>query len=123
MISISIEKCIHSKHVNIPMKWIVFIFFVCFAFFKLQCHITSHTIQLVVRIERKMKLIVLLIFAISLENVYGWRTFWKGHRRGGNLIAPHGNLSRAHLPPDQWFDQKLDHFTPTNNELWKQVTA
>lgn len=24
------------------------------------------------------------------------------------------------LPPDEWFDQKLDHFDPTSNATWKQ---
>lgn len=70
-----------------------------------------------------MRLFILLICVILLENAYGWHTFWKGHRKGGNLIAPHSNLSRNALPPDQWFDQKLDHFTSTNNQLWKQVIA
>lgn len=25
------------------------------------------------------------------------------------------------LPPDQWFEQKLDHFDPTNKKTWLQV--
>lgn len=69
----------------------------------------------------EMKVLVFCIFLISLENAFGWRIFWKGHRKGGNLIAPHVNVSREELPPDQWFDQKLDHFGDSNNELWKQV--
>lgn len=64
---------------------------------------------------------ILVIFLISLENANAWKLFSKGHRSGGNLIAPHKNVSREQLPPDQWFDQKLDHFSDNNNELWKQV--
>lgn len=70
---------------------------------------------------KHMDLFILLIFSISLENAYGWRVFSKGHRSGGNLIAPFKNVSREQLPPDQWFHQKLDHFDDSNNELWKQV--
>lgn len=66
-------------------------------------------------------LLVLPILLISLESVWGWRVFWKGRRDGGNLITPPINVSAAELPPDQWFDQKLDHFNESNNELWKQV--
>lgn len=66
-------------------------------------------------------LLALPILLFFLENVCSWRTFWKGRRDGGNLIAPPINVSTDQLPPDQWFDQKLDHFTESNNGLWKQV--
>lgn len=66
-------------------------------------------------------LLVLPILLISLGNVWCWRVFWKGRRDGGNLIAPPVNVTAEELPPDQWFDQKLDHFDESNNELWKQV--
>uniref|UniRef100_A0A224XNZ5 Putative serine protease n=1 Tax=Panstrongylus lignarius TaxID=156445 RepID=A0A224XNZ5_9HEMI len=36
-----------------------------------------------------------------------------------HLSDPHV-LKRVHLPPDQWFEQKLDHFDPTNTRTWKQ---
>lgn len=68
----------------------------------------------------KIQLVLPILFLL-LENVLSWRTFWKGRRDGGNLIAPPINVSAEELPPDQWFDQKLDHFTQTNNKLWKQV--
>lgn len=74
-------------------------------------------------VSNGLKFCVLLIVVISLQNAEAWRTFWKGRRSGGNLGAPHANVTRAELPPDQWFDQKLDHFTESNNELWKQVIA
>lgn len=68
-------------------------------------------------------LINLLVSILTLENVHGWRIFWKGRLDGGNLANPHVNLRREQLPPDQWFDQKLDHFDDSNTELWKQVNA
>lgn len=68
-----------------------------------------------------LNVLILVILLISVENANGWRFFSKGHRKGGNLISPHQNVSREQLPPDQWFDQKLDHFSDNNNELWKQV--
>lgn len=74
-------------------------------------------------LKRMNILLVFLIFVISIENVWGWRTFWKGRRDGGNLVAPHQNIPREQLPPDQWFDQNLDHFTDKASELWQQVNA
>lgn len=67
-------------------------------------------------------LLVLPILLLFLDNAWSWRTFWKGRRDGGNLITPSINVSAEQLPPDQWFDQKLDHFTESNNVLWKQVS-
>lgn len=37
----------------------------------------------------------------------------------GEPPAPEVNFN---LPPDQWFNQFLDHFNPTNNVTWKQVS-
>lgn len=62
-------------------------------------------------------------FAI-IQSTFGFRTFWKGRRTGGNL----GGASRFSgtsaekiiLPPDEWFEQMLDHFNPTNVRTWKQ---
>lgn len=65
--------------------------------------------------------IVLLIFC--LQNVHGWRTFWKGHRRDGNLMHPPVNVTKDELPPDQWFTQKLDHFNESSVVSWKQVSS
>lgn len=70
-------------------------------------------------------LLVVIICATSIENALGWRTFWKGRRRDGNLHIDSAHqiaLQKGYsLPPDQWFDQKLDHFDQSNNKLWKQV--
>lgn len=65
--------------------------------------------------------VILLSFIIS--DVSGWRTFWKGRRSGGNLVHPEVNVTKNELPPDQWFEQKLDHFNESNKETWKQVSV
>lgn len=65
---------------------------------------------------------ILLIAFISLECIDGKRFFWKGRRDGGNLMPPPVNVSKELLPPDLWFDQKLDHFDANNNAQWKQVS-
>lgn len=70
----------------------------------------------------KVNFLIFVFFVISFGKTYGWRTFWKGHRDGGNLIPPHTTLDRDQLPPDQWFDQQLDHFNKNNDEIWKQVS-
>lgn len=63
-----------------------------------------------------------LIFCfVAVSEIEGWRTFWKGRRNGGNLAAPYSHLLRHELPPDQWFDQKLDHFSENDQLTWKQV--
>lgn len=62
-----------------------------------------------------------IILSILLENIHGWRTFWKGRRSGGNLVHPHVNVSQYQLPPDEWFEQRLDHFNESNKATWKQV--
>lgn len=74
-------------------------------------------------IRNKVNFAIFICFIVSIGNVNGWRTFWKGRRDGGNLIPPHMNLTRNQLPPDRWFDQKLDHFTENNDAIWKQVSS
>lgn len=51
------------------------------------------------------------------------RLFSHGRRFDGNLGDPskHQTLNSDLLPPDQWFQQNLDHFDPTNSKTWKQV--
>lgn len=72
-------------------------------------------------VRSKIFFAFLICFFVSVAEIEGWRTFWKGRRKGGNLAAPHSNLLREELPPDQWFDQKLDHFNGNNHLTWKQV--
>lgn len=66
-------------------------------------------------------LLAVIICGISIENALGWRTFWKGRRNDGNLHIDQQVSFQRNSPPAEWFDQKLDHFDQSNNELWKQV--
>lgn len=47
--------------------------------------------------------------------------FFRGRPRGkfGMLGTPHKSESDR-VPAQQWFVQKLDHFNPTDNRVWKQ---
>lgn len=48
------------------------------------------------------------------------KRFHLGRSRGGNLGAP-AVSERTELPPALWFEQKLDHSSPTDMRTWKQV--
>lgn len=71
-------------------------------------------------INKYVTFILLPILLIALDDVHGWRTFWKGRRDGGNLLSPPVEVG-AKLPPDQWFAQKLDHFDNNSASKWLQV--
>jgi len=45
--------------------------------------------------------------------------------RHGLLGLPAWNVSSLPmtLPDAQWYEQRLDHFDPTNSKTWKQVSA
>lgn len=66
----------------------------------------------------------LVIFFAIIQCSLGWRQFWKGRRTGGNLggaTTINGlNAENVDLPSDEWFEQMLDHFNPTNVDTWKQ---
>lgn len=72
-------------------------------------------------ISKNAVFLCLVIFAFSLENAGAWRTFWKGRRRDGNLKHPPVDHIGFTLPPDEWFEQKLDHLDESNEATWKQV--
>ena len=45
----------------------------------------------------------------------------KRFQRKHALVPPSGLLGAAHdLPADQWFEQELDHFHPSDGRTWKQ---
>ncbi|XP_018046479.1 PREDICTED: putative serine protease K12H4.7 [Atta colombica] len=48
-----------------------------------------------------------------------WRTFLRGRSKGGNLGNPILS-SETSLPEEQWFTQYLDHFNPTDINVWEQ---
>lgn len=63
-------------------------------------------------------------FFVLIQTTFGWRQFWKGRRSGGNLGGASGihglQGENVDLPEDEWFEQLLDHFNPTNAATWKQ---
>lgn len=64
------------------------------------------------------------VFLAIIHSTLGWRHFWKGRQTGGNLGGAARrdglNSENGNLPPDEWFEQMLDHFDPTNTATWKQ---
>ncbi|XP_012256835.2 putative serine protease K12H4.7 [Athalia rosae] len=66
---------------------------------------------------RSVQLFVFLVVGVNL--VLGFRSFARGRSKGGSLGEPILNESHA-LPEDQWFEQFLDHFNPTETRTWKQ---
>ncbi|KAK4877732.1 hypothetical protein RN001_010238 [Aquatica leii] len=70
----------------------------------------------------KTFLATLFLLFCFLSNTNCWRVFHRGRAVGGNLGSP-GNeetLYGVKDIPDQWFDQVLDHFNPTDTRTWKQ---
>ena len=60
-------------------------------------------------------LLLVFIFFFLVNDALAWKRFWRGKWR-----AKPEPLSFK-VPPDQWFDQKLDHFNIINIQTWKQV--
>ena len=66
-------------------------------------------------------LISLLLIVLSILSItMAWRTFLRGRSKGGNLGNPI-LFSETSLPEEQWFTQYLDHFNPTDVNVWEQV--
>ncbi|KAK6628671.1 hypothetical protein RUM43_002486 [Polyplax serrata] len=49
---------------------------------------------------------------------HSWRIFHRGRSRYGNLHEPNGDI--RHVPEEQYFEQKLDHFDPSSSATWQQ---
>ncbi|KYN21502.1 PREDICTED: putative serine protease K12H4.7 [Trachymyrmex cornetzi] len=65
-------------------------------------------------------LIPLLSIILSILSITtAWRTFLRGRSKGGNLGNPILS-SETPLPKEQWFTQYLDHFNPTDVNVWEQ---
>lgn len=60
---------------------------------------------------------VVLTVIILTGNTEAWKHFW----RGKLIRKQSNNLPIIGAPPDQWFEQKLDHFNVVNTKTWKQV--
>ncbi|XP_033099786.1 putative serine protease K12H4.7 [Anneissia japonica] len=61
---------------------------------------------------------IVLSFVIVVSEA-AYPKYLLGRPRGGMLPPPVTNKYHV-LPPDQWIEQKLDHFDPTNTKTWKQ---
>lgn len=62
-----------------------------------------------------------LTFFVCLLVIYSpCDSFYRKGRKHKGLGSPFVE-NFVKLPPDEWFDQKLDHFDPMNNVTWKQV--
>lgn len=67
--------------------------------------------------------IILIYFAILIAKIHSWRIFHRGRGVGGNLGTPvRHHLSDLREIPEQWFLQELDHFNPSDDRKWKQVS-
>lgn len=73
--------------------------------------------------------IFLVLSIVSLPSTNSARQFFRGRARNGNLGAPSRHepchlpstaASCSPLPPDEWFEQLLDHFDATNVRTWQQ---
>lgn len=62
-------------------------------------------------------LLYLLLVAICAVQIVEPRKFF----RGKLFQTPH--KSDDPIDTELWFEQILDHFEPTNNALWKQVSV
>ncbi len=62
------------------------------------------------------KFLICVIFFAFIQVLFGRRHFRKGRETGGNLSG----ASSVDLPPDEWFEQLLDHLNPDNIATWKQ---
>ncbi|XP_046734543.1 putative serine protease K12H4.7 [Diprion similis] len=64
-----------------------------------------------------IRLLVILVAGINAASAL--RSFARGRSKGGNLGTP--VLSKYYeLAEDEWFEQFLDHFNPTDARTWKQ---
>lgn len=51
-----------------------------------------------------------------------WRNFWKGRYSKGNTYLNDNSENPVAAVSEQWFQQNLDHFDPTNTKTWQQVS-
>lgn len=73
----------------------------------------------------RVSLLLLTLLYITCE-VNSKRIFRNGRLVGGNIGVPKSDIRResnVNVVQEEWFTQKLDHFTPTDETIWKQVAA
>lgn len=64
--------------------------------------------------------ILLCLSTLCISDAVAGRTFSQGYLVRGNLVELLEN-ERISLSDEQWIDQNLDHFNPTDDRIWKQV--
>lgn len=69
----------------------------------------------------KMWIFNCLLFCIIIQSICPWRIFYRGRGVGGNIGKPPVKNYGFQTIPEEWFDQSLDHFNPTDTRTWKQV--
>jgi hypothetical protein len=62
----------------------------------------------------------LLQSLLILQAIFASSFAWKIYHLG-KFWGPKHEVSPRQAFADIWFDQKLDHFDPTNGDTWKQV--
>ncbi|XP_076060086.1 putative serine protease K12H4.7 [Oratosquilla oratoria] len=67
-----------------------------------------------------MKLFAIAVFCLIFECHPSLALSSFKSRRKGGVLRPPPVPRDAVLPKAEWFDQKLDHFDPTNLQTWKQ---
>lgn len=60
-----------------------------------------------------------VVLLAAFSSAFGWKVFHLGKFWGPRRLD--SQLSAQTSFADIWFDQKLDHFDPTNGDKWKQV--
>lgn len=63
---------------------------------------------------------VIVLLFISVNNNNAWKFFHNGRMTGGNLGLPGGSLLADNDVRENWFTQVLDHFSPSDKQVWKQ---
>lgn len=63
---------------------------------------------------------IFLFCAINVIEIECWKIFNKGRVRGGMFGGPKFEEA-VDLPPDEWFEQRLDHYDPSEIRTWNQV--
>ena len=65
----------------------------------------------------KLLLCVFLLYFVNFSDCFN--LIHHGRLRNGFLGSPRTNY-RGPVPPDQWFEQRLDHFNEAETRTWKQ---
>lgn len=67
-----------------------------------------------------MNWLIAFIILSSLNYNYSWKLFHRGRGRNGNLGKPYTHS--IGISEEKYFEQKLNHFDPSNKNTWQQVS-